>query len=111
MILQSLLRAAKHRIVIVTPYVNLAREFRDCFAAKVRCGVSVMIVTNSLRTTNRVIAQAKYVNQKRAIRRLGIDLREYTGTGTLHAKNWIVDGSVFIGSYNLNSRSQHFDAE
>jgi len=109
--LQSLIRAAKHRIVIVTPYVNLTREFRDCLAAKVRCGVPVMIVTNSLRTTNQVIAQAKYVNQKRAIRRLGIELREYTGTGTLHAKNWVVDGSVFIGSYNLNSRSQHFDAE
>ena len=109
--LQSLIRAAKHRILIVTPYVNLTREFRDCLAAKVRCGVSVMIVTNSLRTTNQVIAQAKYVSQKRAIRRLGIDLREYTGTGTLHAKNWIVDGSVLIGSYNLNSRSQHFDAE
>ena len=109
--LRSLIRAAKHRIVIVTPYVNLTREFRACLAVKVRGGVPVMIVTNSLRTTNQVIAHAKYVNQKRAIRRLGIDLREYTGTGTLHAKNWVVDGSVFIGSYNLNSRSQYFDAE
>jgi putative cardiolipin synthase len=109
--LLSLVKAARHRIVIETPYVTLSKEFRDTLEKKVECGIPVLLVTNSLRSTNHVVAYAGYMRQKRMLRRLGIQIREYTGPGTLHAKNWVVDGSVFIGSYNLNSRSRHYDCE
>jgi len=109
--LLSLIKAARHRIVIETPYVKLSRGFRDALEAKVKCGIPVTIVTNSLRSTNHVVAHAGYMSQKRMLRKIGIRVLEYTGPGTLHAKNWVVDGSVFIGTYNLNSRSRHYDCE
>lgn len=109
--LLSLVKAARHRIVIETPYVTLSREFRKVLESKVQCGIPVIIVTNSLCTTNHVIAHAGYMQQKRMLRRAGIQILEYTGPGTLHTKSWVVDGSVFIGSYNLNSRSRHYDCE
>lgn len=109
--LLSLVKAARHRIVLETPYVILSREFRRVLEEKVQCGIPVVIVTNSLRTTNHVIAHAGYMHQKRSLRESGIQILEYTGLGTLHTKSWVVDGSVFIGSYNLNSRSRHFDCE
>jgi cardiolipin synthase C len=109
--LLSLVRSARHRIVIETPYVTLSKEFRGVLEAKVESGIPVMLVTNSLRSTNHVVAHTGYMSQKRKLRRLGIQIFEYTGPGTLHAKNWVVDGSVFIGSYNLNSRSRLYDCE
>jgi putative cardiolipin synthase len=72
----------------------------------------VLVLTNSLRSTDGLLPQAAYLKYRRGLLRAGIDLREYKGPDTLHAKSIIVDGRVaMIGSYNIDPRSQYLNTE
>ncbi len=99
-------------ILIVTPYPSFAHQTRAAISRAAGRGVSITIVTNSLRSCDQLCVYAAYQNQKRQLLRDGVSLREFHGPDTLHAKLMIVDGQTWmLGSHNFNGRSDKFDLE
>jgi phosphatidylserine/phosphatidylglycerophosphate/cardiolipin synthase-like enzyme len=71
-----------------------------------------VIVTNSLRSCDGALPFAGYIKYRRRMVRDGIDLREYRGPDTLHAKTLVIDGrTALVGSYNIDPRSHNLDTE
>ena len=110
--LNEIFRNARTSIVIESPYLIPGRELRRILKEKSAEGVHVQIVTNSLRSTDGLLPFAGYLKYRHRLVRAGIDVREYKGPDTLHAKSAVVDGRiVLVGSYNIDSRSQNLDLE
>jgi len=103
---------AKSSIVIESPYLIPSRKLLALLERKLREGVYVQIVTNSLRSTDGILPQAAYLKYRRRLARAGIDVREYKGPDPLHAKSAVIDGRIaLIGSYNLSPRSEYLNTE
>jgi len=110
--LAEVLETAKKSIVIESPYLIPSKWLRALLKRKVREGVEVTVLTNSLRSSDGVLPHAGYLKYRRGLVRAGIDVREYKGPDMLHAKSAVIDGRlVIIGSYNLDYRSQNWDSE
>jgi putative cardiolipin synthase len=106
------LAQAKHSIVIETPYLVPSKSLIELFEKKLADGVYVLIVTNSLRSIDGVLPHAGYIKYRRRLIRAGIDMREYKGPHSLHAKSVVVDGRVaLVGSYNVDPRSANLNTE
>ncbi|MBX7168423.1 MAG: phosphatidylserine/phosphatidylglycerophosphate/cardiolipin synthase family protein [Pirellulales bacterium] len=110
--LEALIRNAAQSIEIETPYLVLSERFSAALAAARTRGVQVRIATNSLGSTNSVIAQAAYTSQREAMLGLGIELWEYHGPRCLHSKSFVIDSrQAVIGSFNLDPRSELRDTQ
>jgi putative cardiolipin synthase len=110
--LSEMIDAAQTSIVIESPYLVPSKSLLALLEKKLKQGVYVQIVTNSLRSTDGVLPQAGYLKYRRRLARAGIDVREYKGPDPLHAKSAVIDGRyVLIGSYNLDPRSQNLNTE
>jgi cardiolipin synthase C len=110
--ISEVLEDAKESIVIESPYFVPTKSLRLLLQKKQREGVSVLVLTNSLRSTDGLLPQAAYLKYRRRLLRAGIDMREYKGPDVLHAKSIIVDGRVsLIGSYNIDPRSRYLNTE
>ncbi len=110
--LAELIEAAEESIVIESPYFVPSKSLRALLHRKLDEGVKVLVLTNSLRSTDGVLPQAAYLKYRRALVRAGVDVREYKGPDALHAKTILVDGRVsIIGSYNIDPRSEFLNTE
>lgn len=108
----DIIDAAQTSIVIESPYLVPPKPLLALLEKKLKEGVYVQIVTNSLRSTDGVLPQAGYLRYRRRLARLGVDVREYKGPDPLHAKSAVIDGRIaVIGSYNIAHRSQYWDTE
>jgi putative cardiolipin synthase len=97
----------------------------DFFSALVKKGVRVVIVTNSLASTNHPSVHAVYARYRRPLLRQGVELYELRSrpdvgaddeggqaTLTLHSKVALVDRErLFVGSFNLDPRSFYINTE
>ncbi|HVC96310.1 MAG TPA: phosphatidylserine/phosphatidylglycerophosphate/cardiolipin synthase family protein [Pirellulales bacterium] len=108
----ALIRQARASIVLETPYFLMSAELRrELFRALAR-GVQIMVLTNSLASTDQIMVAADLADQRRKLLRRGIDLWEYAGPNHLHAKSMVVDGSTaFVGSFNFDPRSEFLNTE
>mgnify|MGYP001828757910 FL=1 len=117
---------ADHEILVVTPYyipgeggIGFVKRLRDR-------GVRVVIVTNSLASTNHVAVHGHYAKYRQRLLEAGAELYEVraildldeTGWGhtpdrvTMHTKATIVDrDTVFVGSLNFDPRSIFLNTE
>jgi phosphatidylserine/phosphatidylglycerophosphate/cardiolipin synthase-like enzyme len=110
--LAKIVDGAQSSIVIESPYLVPSKSLLEQLEKKLKQGVYVQIVTNSLRSADGVLPQAGYLKYRRRLARAGIDVREYKGPDPLHAKSYVIDGKVaIIGSYNLDPRSQNLNSE
>jgi putative cardiolipin synthase len=110
--LVRILDSARERVIIETPYLVVTRGLMRALRELVDRGVRVRILTNSLQTTDNILPQAGYVGKKKRLVRMGVELWEYTGPRSLHAKSAVIDGrTVIIGSYNLDPRSERLNTE
>jgi phosphatidylserine/phosphatidylglycerophosphate/cardiolipin synthase-like enzyme len=110
--LSEILEEATTSIVIESPYLVPSRPVRELLNRKLSEGVVIVIVTNSIHSTDGVFPHAAYVKYRRSLLKAGVDLREYKGPDMLHAKSMVVDGRIIgIGSYNLDPRSQNLNTE
>lgn len=103
---------ARKSIVIESPYLIPTQLFLDLLGKKRDEGVSVHIITNSMKSTDGLLPQVAYLTFRRFLVRMGVELHEYKGPGTLHSKSALVDGNLaMVGSYNLDPRSQNLNTE
>lgn len=110
--LEEMIAKATTSIVIESPYVVPTRPVMKLLERKLREGVRVQIITNSLHSCDGVLPYAGYLKYRRRLVLRGADVREFKGPDTLHAKTLVIDGrTVVVGSYNLDPRSQNLNTE
>jgi len=128
--LASLVKKAKASIIIQSPYLVLSDKAYELFLSAIKRGVKITISTNSLASTDNLQAFSGYRNQRENILHAGIKVYEYKPspkiqldlleryskltkpTFALHAKSMVIDSKVlYIGTYNLDPRSENLNTE
>ncbi|HEY5811374.1 MAG TPA: phospholipase D-like domain-containing protein, partial [Terrimicrobiaceae bacterium] len=107
----------------------------DLLASVRRRGARVVVITNSLASTDGIPVHSKYQGYRKALVQAGVELYELkptagaqhggqsggfrglsgpggSGSASLHAKTFAFDRQIgFIGSYNLDPRSSKLNTE
>ncbi len=110
--LLAAIAGAKTDVNIVSPYLIPTDALMAVFAELLAKGVRVRIITNSLNSTDNLLAQAGFRDVKSALIELGVELYEFNGPDTIHAKTAVIDGRlVLIGTYNIDPRSAFLNRE
>ena len=125
--LRQLVSSATADVLIVSPYFVPQRRGVDFLTALVHKGVRVVVVTNSLASTNHSSVHAAYARYRKPLLRQGVELYELrprlTSADsleedqpdlkiTLHSKLVVVDHQkLFVGSFNLDPRSLYINTE
>ena len=128
-----LVRAAKHSVYIQSPYLITNAEAQSIFKAAVDRGVQIIILTNSLASTDNVEAFSGYQRSRKDLLMAGVQIFEFRPdaadrfkimTGALqsqlnftpifglHAKSMVIDEKItVIGTFNLDPRSANLNTE
>lgn len=104
----SVISAAKSRVHIFTPYFCVSEKTAAALSFCARRGVDVKIIIPHIPDKKYAFAISKAY--ARALSSDGVKVYEFT-PGFMHAKTLICDDSVFLGSYNLDFRSTHYNYE
>ena len=115
--------------IIVSPYFVPTEKLFEYFEKLKRQNTNVIILTNSLASTDVSIVHAGYQQYRKRLLRLGINLYELkpgknawnkkkfmdltdNARSSLHAKAYIFDQQkLFVGSLNADPRSVHINTE
>jgi len=119
--LQQMVSRAKHELVIISPYFIPEKQGVEFFGQLVSKGVRVVIISNSLASTNHSSVHAVYARYRKPLLEQGVELFELRAQVessdiatklTLHSKVACVDRErVFVGSFNLDPRSLYLNTE
>ena len=130
--LVELLRKAKKRVTVQSPYLVMPKGGLEFFANLVHQGVKVSINTNSLASTDNLMAFSGYRKQRRDLIKAGIDVFEFkpepyireqlidrypelkkkSPIFAIHAKTLVIDGKIlYIGTFNFDPRSANLNTE
>lgn len=121
--LRKMASEAGSELIVVSPYFVPLRQGVDLFASLIERGVRVVIVTNSLASTNHSSVHAVYARYRKPLLQRGIELYELIKSPepnadsrpvkvTLHSKVAVVDrDELFVGSFNLDPRSLYINTE
>jgi putative cardiolipin synthase len=119
--LMKMVSAAEKEVVIISPYFVPEKQGVDFFATLAKKGVRIVIITNSLASTNHKSVHAVYGRHRKPLLEQGVELYELrpryesmaTDTElTLHSKVLTVDRKrTFVGSFNLDPRSLYLNTE
>lgn len=127
--MNELLKTTKHEFLMTSPYFVPQDDGVKYFADLVRRGIDVKILTNSLASTDVVIAHIGYTPYRAALVESGIKLYEMKPVGNkrpkqrlfgasapayaaLHTKVYVMDRKdVMIGSFNFDPRSIELNTE
>jgi len=104
----SLVRGAKQRLWLFTPYLSPDGELLYALKAAARDGADVRIAVPHLPDKKSVFLLTRHYARK--LEEFGVRVREYEA-GFLHAKNIVSDGDAAVSSYNLDFRSMRLQAE
>lgn len=126
------IKKAKHRVLIQSPYLVLPEGGLALFKRLVEAGVRVQIVTNSLASTDNLMAFSGYYKQRKRIIESGVELYEFkpqpgiqrelvtrypvladkSPIFAIHAKSMVIDDEkIYIGTFNLDPRSANLNTE
>ncbi len=100
--------SAKERVHILTPYFCLSDKTYSALSFAAKRGIDVKIIIPHVPDKKYAFAVTKAFAQN--LKPYGVKIYEYT-PGFMHAKCVICDNSVFLGSYNFDFRSTHFNYE
>ncbi|MGN1061533.1 MAG: phospholipase D-like domain-containing protein, partial [Candidatus Scatosoma sp.] len=117
---QTLLSAAKQNVnetgegdlLIQTPYAVFDKDMYDGLSSLIDSGVSVRMITNSIKSGANPWGCADYLNERTAILKTGAEITEIGGSRSAHVKTMLSgDNMCFIGSFNLDMRSVYLNTE
>ncbi|MFW6325100.1 MAG: phospholipase D-like domain-containing protein, partial [Desulfovibrionales bacterium] len=121
-VLTSMIEQARETIMIQSPYFILPERGLPLFDKRGQ-GIEVIVSTNSLSSTDNVAVFSAYAEQRSLFLDAGFVLREmkphpaflrpeHPQKMVLHGKTIIIDSrDVFIGTFNIDPRSSHFNTE
>ena len=119
---------AQHELLISTPYFIPHEDFYNDVPGMISRGVRVVVLTNSLGSTNHPIVHSGYKKHRKKVLEMGVELFEMRHDASargkfdtppvqskafgLHAKYMIIDRQfTFVGSLNLDPRSIYINTE
>jgi putative cardiolipin synthase len=121
------LRTARSEVIISSPYFVPGPVSLEMLQAMRSRGVKVIVLTNSLASTDEPIVHVGYSRYRETLLKMGVELYELSASrlkdnerqylfgkslGRLHAKLAVIDGEqVFIGTMNLDPRSATINTE
>lgn len=106
------IRSAKQQVTIITPYFIPTAEHLKLFAELKNKKIKVHVITNGKRSNDVTPAHVGYMMERDKALDLDVDILEYNGPDTLHAKMVIIDtNQMFVGSFNWDPRSQNLNRE
>jgi len=117
-----------NRFEMISPYFVPGSRGTEYLSSLVKRGIKVRVVTNSLSSTDGIMAQSGYARQRLNLLKGGIELYELKAEektrasrslrrggkakSGLHAKTYIFDRKeIFIGSFNFDPRSAYINTE
>jgi putative cardiolipin synthase len=126
--LDELTDDTRHELLISTPYFIPDDDFYKPVAELISDGVRVVVLTNSLASTNHPIVHSGYKKHRKKIIEIGVELFELRHDASargkfdtppvkskafgLHAKYIVIDRRfTFVGSLNLDPRSIYINTE
>lgn len=130
--LMAILGQPQRSVDLVSPYFVPTAAGVEAFAALVRQGIRVRVLTNSLEATDVAVVHAGYAKRRKALLEAGVSLFELRDPGSddprnerdkgigpfgssgssLHAKTFAIDDErVFVGSFNFDPRSINLNTE
>lgn len=103
---------AKKSVTIVSPYFIVTPEQEALFKKLKENNIKVRVITNGKRSNDVPSAHLGYIKERHKALEQGVEIREYNGPDTLHAKMVLIDRTkLFIGSFNWDYRSQNLNRE
>ena len=122
------LQNIKHTFEIISPYFVPGDKGTEYLAQAVKKGIKVRLLTNSLSSTDGLMAQSGYSRQRIDLLKGGVEIYELKAEAKtkasrslrrsaraksgLHAKTYIFDREeIFIGSFNFDQRSANINTE
>lgn len=124
--LREVLLSAEKEVIVITPYYVPRSDGIQLIRNLTERGIRVVIVTNSLASTNHVPVHSGYAKYRKDAIRAGAELYEVRANAgrelgsrdddpeslTLHTKVFLFDRRyMFVGSLNLDPRSVEINAE
>ncbi|RLA21375.1 MAG: phospholipase D family protein [Gammaproteobacteria bacterium] len=130
--LKTLLRPHLEKVIdsfeLISPYFVPGDRGTEYLTNLVKKGVKVRALTNSLSSTDGILAQSGYARQRLNLLRGGVELYEIKSDiktdasrslrrgakakSALHTKTYIFDRKeIFIGSFNFDPRSANINSE
>ncbi len=119
--LQQMVSAAATEVIVISPYFVPEKQGVEFLAGLVSRGVRVIVISNSLASTNHSSVHAVYARYRKPLLKKGVELYELrpnldstdaNTTLTLHSKIAVVDREkLFVGSFNLDPRSLYLNTE
>lgn len=108
----NLAKEAKKTIFIQSPYIVPTRKMLKHIDIENDLPEKIDILTNSLATNANPMGTAGTMRFREKIVDLGVNLYEYQGVGSIHAKSYIFDDRIsLVGSFNLDARSTYLSTE
>lgn len=118
----------ENTLELISPYFVPGVDGREYLINMVNSGIKVRVMTNSLASTDGIMAQSGYARHRIELLKGGVELyelkpkakskasrslrRSAEAKSALHAKTYIFDRKeVFIGSFNLDPRSAKINTE
>jgi putative cardiolipin synthase len=117
---------SKNEILLCSPYLIISPDSVAHLGGKVKSGVRVRILTNSMMSTDALPVVAHYKGLRESLLSEGVDLYEVRPDAensprhsafnearhSLHAKVAVFDRKdVFVGTYNIDPRSENLNTE
>ncbi len=133
--LREIVDGTKRELFLVSPYFVPGKEGVALLAGVRQRGARVVVITNSLASTDGVPVHSGYKHYRKALVKAGVELYEIkpsadsgsgrrpgsifgwsgssgSGRASLHAKTFAFDRRAgFVGSYNLDPRSNRLNTE
>jgi putative cardiolipin synthase len=126
-LLSSKVQAAQSELMVVSPYFVLLDDGQESFRKLRDRGVRIVVLTNSLASTDMVPAHSGYAECRKNLLEWGVEMHEVKPDvsfdekrksgldfthSALHMKSFIVDRRyIFVGSFNWDPRSARINTE
>lgn len=110
--LAGLMRQAKERVWMLTPYLVLSRQMKDDLTDLAAMPIETKLLTNSRAGGNNIIASADMLLRMSDLQNMGLDLYAFQGPASMHTKVLLIDRDISVfGSFNFDMRSAYIDTE
>ncbi len=110
--LSELMAQAKERVWIHTPYIICDEMMYQSFTEICSGEAEVTLMTNSAKNNGNPFGATDYVLHKEKILATGMQILEYNGGVSYHAKSLIIDDDIsIVGSFNMDMKSVYQDTE
>lgn len=110
--LGELMKQAKQRVVIHTPYIICNDMMYGTWREVAERVPEFTVMTNSAANNGNPFGSADYAKNRAKILDTGVSVWEYEGGYSYHGKSILIDEDLsVIGSFNMDMRSAYLDTE